>query len=74
MSQAPFGRGVDSSPLPPGEKQNGLLSLWERVRVRECNKKATVLKCTVAEKTQKKTFNGLQAHFEMGSIFDYGWL
>lgn len=36
------------------------------------NKKATVQKCTVAKKTQKvKTFNGLQAHFEMDAIFDY---
>jgi len=37
------------------------------------NKKATVQKCTVAKKTQKETFNGLQAHFEKGSIFVHVW-
>jgi hypothetical protein len=43
-------------------------------RHRGTNKKATVQKCTVAKKTQKvKTFNGLQAHFEMNAIFDYVW-
>ncbi len=54
----------------------GLLCRKEQVRSSqrhwETNKKATVQKCTVAKKTQKvKTFNGLQAHFEMDAIFDY---
>jgi len=40
----------------------------------DTNKKATVQKRTVAEKTQKvKTFNGLHAHFEIDAIFDNVW-